>query len=310
MGWTWKERFPQQPEVEQYLNHVTDHLDLRKDIQLNTRIVSAHRDEESNQWKVVTDTGEHWTCRYLVAATGPLATPIDPPFPGLDTFKGEWYRTGLWPKKPVDFAGKRVAVIGTGATGVQVIPIIAHNAKKVTVFQRTPNYVMPARNHPLGSEQASEIKREYGAILKRCQQQAFGFDMIDSSTKYDDIKHDPKQVERVLERGWEKGGFRYVFETFGDVLTSPECNEATSEFVRKKIRAIVHDEKTAELLCPKYPIVSKRPPLGHYYYETYNRENVELVDIKSNPIKEITRTGLKTQHGEYEFDVIIFAIGE
>ena len=310
LDWTWKERFPRQPEVEEYLNQVTDYLGLRNDIQLNTRIVAAQRDEKLNVWKISTNHDEQFTCRYLIAATGPLATPIDPPFPGLDSFKGEWYRTGLWPKQKVDFTGKRVAVIGTGATGVQVIPIVAHAAKSVTVFQRTPNFVMPARNHPLMEEQYNEIKRNYPTIMKRALNQQFGFDMIDSPVMYDNIKDDPKQVERILENGWEKGGFRYIFETFGDILTSPGSNEVASEFVRNKIRAIVQDQKTAELLCPKYPIVSKRPPLGHYYYETFNRENVELVDIKGNPIREITPTGLKTDSKEYEFDMIIFAIGE
>ena len=309
MDWTWKERFPRQPEVEEYLNKMTDFLDLRKDIQFNTKITAAHRDEASNSWKVTTGNGENFTCRYLISGTGPLATPIDPPFPGLKSFKGEWYQTGRWPKHKVDFAGKRVALIGVGATGVQVAPVVAHAAKSLTVFQRTPNFVMPSRNHPLMDEQMDEIKRDYPTIIKRAQTQVYGFDMVDATVKYDDLKT-REEVQRVLEAGWEKGGFRYIFETFGDVLLSPESNEATSEFVRNKIRAIVKDPKTAELLCPNYPIVSKRPPLGHYYYETFNRENVELVDVKSDPIVDITSSGVKTGSKEYEFDMIIFALGE
>jgi cyclohexanone monooxygenase len=309
MDWTWKERFPRQPEVEEYLNKMTDFLDLRKDIQFKTKITAAHRDEKNNTWKVTTGNGEKFTCRYLISGTGPLATPIDPPFPGLKSFKGEWYQTGLWPKHKVDFAGKRVALIGVGATGVQVAPVVAHSAKSLTVFQRTPNYVMPSRNHPLMEEQMNEIKRDYDTIIKRAQTQVYGFDMVDATVKFDDLKT-KQEVQRVLEAGWEKGGFRYIFETFGDVLLSTGSNEATSEFVRNKIRAIVNDPKTADLLCPNYPIVSKRPPLGHSYYETFNRDNVKLVDVKSDPIVDITPTGLKTGSKEYEFDMIIFALGK
>ena len=309
MDWSWKERFPRQPEVEEYLNRMTDYLDLRKDIQFNARITSAHWDEERNTWKVTTAQGETFTSRFLISATGPLATPLKPNYPGLASFKGEWYQTGLWPKHKVDFAGKRVALIGTGATGVQVVPVVAHNAKSLTVFQRTPNYVMPARNHPLMEEQMNEIKKDYEKVFKRARGQIFGFDMTDSILTFDQMDSDAK-VQRVLEAGWEKGGFRYIFETFGDILLNPKSNEAASEFVRNKIRAIVNDQETAELLCPDYPIVSKRPPCGHHYYEAFNRDNVKLVDIKKDPIREITPTGLKTGSQEYEFDMIVFAIGK
>lgn len=309
MDWSWKERFPRQDEVEQYLNQMTDYLDLRKDIQFNSRIASAHRDEKNNTWKVTTAQGETFVSKFLISATGPLATPLKPPFPGLDSFKGEWYQTGLWPKHKVDFSGKRVALIGTGATGVQIVPVLAHTVQSLTVFQRTPNYVMPARNHPLMEEQMNEIKQNYEKVFKRARGQIYGFDMTDSTLMFDQMDSDAK-VQRVLEAGWEKGGFRYVFETFGDILLNPKSNEAASEFVRNKIRAIVNDQETAELLCPDYPIVSKRPPVGHHYYEAFNRDNVKLVDIKNNPIQEITPTGLKTGTTEYEFDMIIFAIGE
>jgi cyclohexanone monooxygenase len=253
--------------------------------------------------------GDKYSCRYLISGTGPLATPLDPPFPGLASFKGEWYQTGLWPKHKIEFKGKRVALIGVGATGVQVVPVVAHSAKSLTVFQRTPNYVMPSRNHPLMDEQMDEIKRDYDTIIKRAQNQLYGFDMIDSPLKYDEMPNE-EEAQRVLEAGWEKGGFRYVFETFGDVLLSEESNRATSEFVCNKIRAIVKDQKTAELLCPRYPIVSKRPPVGHHYYEAYNRDNVKLVSVINDPITEITPTGLKQGSKEYEFDMIIFALGK
>lgn len=310
MEWAWKERYPQQGEVEIYLNKLADHLDLRKSIKFETLVTAAHRDEENNLWKVKTNDGGDHTCKFLITGSGPLATPVDPPFPGLDGFKGEWYQTGLWPKEKVSFAGKRVAVVGTGATAVQVIPIVAHAAKHLTVFQRTPNYVVPSRNHPLTSEQSTEITRDYKEIKERALKQHWGFDMHDSQDMYDLIKNDPDEVQRVLEGGWEKGGFRYFFETFGDLLLDEDCNHQVAEFIRRKIRAIVKDKETADLLCPKYAVVSKRPPLGHHYYECFNRPNVSLVDCSKTPIEDVTAAGIKTANGEeYEFDMIIFALG-
>ncbi|KAK5193921.1 hypothetical protein LTR99_005849 [Exophiala xenobiotica] len=308
MGWKWKERFPTQPEVEQYVNHVVDHLDLRKDMEFNTRVTAAHRDEANNIWKVTTSKGTTYTCTFLISATGPLATPLKPPFPGLNSFRGEWYQTGLWPQHKVDFAGKRVAVVGTGATAVQVIPIVAHTAKTLTVFQRTPNFVLPARNHPLTDDQLAELRRDCHDIFQRARTSAFGMDIPDSRRRFADIKSDA-EAQRVLDFGWEIGGFRFIFQTFADMLTNQKCNDLAAEFVRNKIRSIVEDHDTAELLSPHYPVLSKRPPLGHYYYEAFNRDNVKLVDIKKNPIKDITPTGLRTGTTEYEFDVIIFALG-
>ncbi|KAJ9602014.1 hypothetical protein H2200_013573 [Cladophialophora chaetospira] len=308
LDWDWKERFPTQPEVEQYLNRVTDHLDLRKHIELNTQITAAHWDSTKNVWEVTTSKGKTYTAEFLITATGPLATPLKPPFPGLDSFKGEWYQTGLWPKQKIEFAGKRVAVVGTGATAVQVIPIVAHNAKSLTVFQRTPNFVLPARNYPLTEDQQVALRRDCKSVLARARTQSFGMDMVDATLKSTDLDAEA-DVQRVLEFGWEIGGFRFIFETFADMLTNPTCNAAAGEFVRNKIRSIVRDKQTAELLCPYYTILSKRPPLGHFYYEAFNRQNVELVDVKNNPIQAVTSTGLRTGTEEYEFDMIIFAVG-
>lgn len=307
LDWSWKERYPTQPEVEEYLNRVTDHLDLRQHIQFNTRISSAIRDETSNQWTATTSEGAEYSSTYLVSAIGALSTPLKPDFPGLDSFQGEWYQTALWPDRKVDFVGKRVAVIGTGATGVQVIPIVAHSAKSVTVFQRTPNFVLPSRNHPLSNDQMSEIKRNYDKHRQRARGQTFGMDFIDVTRKMSDMKSDV-DIEQVFDRGWEQGGFRYIFTTFADIVTSSKCNEAACEYIRKKIRAIVQNEETAELLCPYHPLLSKRPPLGHHYYETFNRDNVSLVDVRNNSIKAVTPTGLRTANAEYDFDIIIFAV--
>ncbi|KAK3684403.1 hypothetical protein LTR37_020309 [Vermiconidia calcicola] len=307
--WAWKERYPQQDEVEVYLNRLADHLELRQMIQFSTLVTAARRDEKRNVWKVKTSDGGEYTCKFLITGSGPLATPVDPPFPGLKSFKGEWYQTGLWPKEKVDFAGKRVAVVGAGATAVQVIPIVAHSAKHLTVFQRTPNYVIPSRNHPLTPEQYGEIKRDYKDIKQRALGQTWGFDMFDSKDMYTIIKEDPEEVQRVLDRGWEKGGFRYFFETFADLLMDEDCNKQVSDFVRRKIRTVVRDKETAEVLCPKYPVVTKRPPLGHHYYETFNKPNVSLVDCMKVPIEDVTPAGIKTADNEYDFDMIIFALG-
>jgi cyclohexanone monooxygenase len=305
--WDWSERFPTQPEVLRYLRHVADRFDMRRDIQFNTRVNSAIYDGGADRWSVTTERGEVFRCTYLISASGLLSVGQEPPFPGLDSFQGEWYQTSNWPKEPVDLTGKRVAVVGTGATAVQVIPEVAHVAEHVTVFQRTPNYVMPARNHPLTDARRAEIKRNYNAIWQQACRQVFAFPMDPAGRTIADVT--PAERQQVLEAGWEAGGFRYIFETFDDMLVDEDCNAAAAEFAREKIRAIVKDPATAELLCPDYPIAAKRPPLGHFYYEAFNRENVTLVDVSDSPIREVTRTGLSTQTDDYEFDVIIFAVG-
>lgn len=198
--------------------------------------------------------------------------------------------------------------MGTGATAVQVIPVVARSAKSLTVFQRTPNYVIPARNHPMTSEQREEIKEGYDEIWAEARQHSFGMSMSDSKLMMADMESDV-QIQRVLDAGWETGGFRFVFETFGDLITNQKSNDVASEFVRNKIRAIVKDPVTAEILCPKYSLFAKRPPLGHHYFETYNKPNVSLVDVSERPIDEITENGIRRGDEEWEFDVIIYAIG-
>ncbi|KAK6385514.1 hypothetical protein LTS17_001082 [Exophiala oligosperma] len=306
--WVWKERFAPQAEVLSYLQHVADRFDMRKDIDFKTRVKSAHYDSEKNIWNVTTVGGTQYTCHFLITATGPLSATRDPPFPGLDSFNGEWYQTSNWPKEKVNFKGKRVAVVGTGATGVQVVPIVAHAASSVTVFQRTPNYVLPARNAPLTDSQLEEIKDNYDAVWAQARGQVFGFAMPTIGRMIADVKDDHEH-QQILEAGWESGGFRYIFETFDDLLLDQKSNDAASEFVRRKIRTIVKDPKTADMLCPQYPLLAKRPPLGHFYYEAFNRPNVSLVSVADDPIQAITPNGLRTGAQEFEFDIIIFAIG-
>jgi cation diffusion facilitator CzcD-associated flavoprotein CzcO len=306
--WSWSERFPPQAETLDYLRHVVDRFDMRKDIQFHTRVESALYDESSKSWTVTTDRGQAYGCKYLIAAVGVLSKPYLPPFPGVESFAGEWYVTGRWPKERVDFAGKRVAVIGTGATAVQAIPIIAHTAAHVTVFQRTPNYVLPARNGPLTEDELQSIRANYEAIWDQARGHFFGFAMDPAGRTAADVT--PEEHQKILERGWETGGFRFIFESFDDIFTDEKSNAVASEFVRNKIRAIVKDPATAELLCPKdYPLAGKRPPLGHFYYETFNRPNVTLVDVSQKPITEITQKGVRTGGKEYEADIIVFATG-
>lgn len=224
-------------------------------------------------------------------------------------FGGERYLTARWPEETVDFAGKRVAVIGTGATGVQLIPQVAQTAAHVTVFQRTPNYVVPARNGPIDDTQREAIKMNHPAIWQQVSNQVFAMAMDPAGRVMADV--DETECRRILEHGWEIGGLRFLFGTFDDVLLDQHTNDVVSEFVRDKIRAIVHDRRTAELLCPTtYPFGAKRPPLGHHYYETFNRENVSLVDVSGNPIDALTERGIRLGDGaEHEFDMIVFATG-
>jgi len=307
--WNWPERYPQQRDIEQYFQHVVDRFDMRKDIQFDTRVASATYDEQKKLWIVETERGERFSCTYLVSASGFLHIAKDPPYKGLTSFQGQWYKTSSWPEEDVDLTGKRVAVVGTGATGVQVIPVVAQMAEHLFVFQRTPNYVVPGRSHPLEAPEMAEIKRNYDKIWKQAEKHVYAFAMEPAGKMHDDFS--PAERQRILDAGWEAGGFNYLFQTFDDLLVNEEANATAAEFVRNKIRAIVKNPETAELLCPKnHPYGGKRPPMGQHYYETFNRENVTLVDVGSNPIDDVTPRGIRLRDGsEFDVDVIIFALG-
>ncbi|KAK6077399.1 hypothetical protein SCUP515_04927 [Seiridium cupressi] len=306
--WNYHERYPSQQEVQKYLSNVVDHFDMRKDIEFETRVDSAHYDDTEGLWTVTTANRLSVTCRYFIPATGPLSVAKDPPFPGLKSFKGEWYQSSNWPKKQVDFANKRIAVVGTGATGVQIIPKLAPVAKTLTVFQRTPNYVLPGRNYVIDEYQAAKIKETYDATWKHAKTHPYGLAMTSRGNKIED-EVDREEVRHVLDSGWETGGFHFQFETFDDIFTNQMSNDLASDYLREKIRAVVQDPSTAEILSPRYPFLSKRPPCGHFYYETYNQANVKLVDISQDSI-ELYEEGIRTGSGiEYEFDIIIFALG-
>ena len=307
--WDWKEHFSGQPENERYLNYVADKFDLRKDIQLNSRVSSAIYDEDANQWEVQVEGGQRARAQFLIGAVGILSAKYTPPFEGMDDFKGQSFHTSRWPKEKVDFSGKRVGVIGTGATAVQLIPIVAKEVDHLTVFQRTPNYCAPLRNAEVNPETQAAWKANYPEIHKLCRESPTGF-------KYE---FDPRSALEVPEEErlalyeelWAQPGFSKWLGNFQDIMTNLEANETFAEFVRNKIRKRVNDPEVAELLAPKdHPFGSKRIPLETHYYEAYNRDNVKLVSIKENPIARITEKGVQLEDGaEYEFDVIIYATG-
>ena len=306
--WNWSERYAAQPEILRYLEFVTDKMDLRRNIQFNAKVISAVYDSERNSWDLRLEDGSTSSARFLVTAVGCLSFTNTPEFPGIETFGGESYHTGAWPHEGVDFTGQRVAVIGTGATAVQAIPEIAKQAAHVWVFQRTPNYDMPGRNRPLAPDYAAQVKAAYKDLWQKARESGFGlpYQVAERSA----VDYSPEERERIFEAAWAKGGFYMGLETFSDFLVNKESNNTVSEFVRGKIREVVKDPAVGELLAPKdHPFFTKRPPLENGYYQTFNRDNVTLLDVRGAPIEEITPRGVRTGGREYEVDAIVFATG-
>lgn len=306
--WTWSKRFPEQPEILSYLEHVAERFDLNAAYDFDTRVTGAAYDEASNTWTVETEHGETVTAKYLVTAVGCLSMAQVPDIPGRDDFSGEWYHTGEWPHEGVDFNGKRVGVIGTGSSGIQAIPIIARQAAHLTVFQRTPNFSVPARNAPLAPERAREIKKNIRKLREACRWSTIGhpYDFRDAEA----LKTPPEKVREQFEADWQKGGFEWMFGSYADLLSDERANAMAADFVREKIREVVKDPEVARKLIPTgYPIATKRLPLDQGYFETYNRENVTLVDLRETPIETIVAEGVKTTEKTHELDVIVFATG-
>jgi len=307
--WQWPERYGTQPEILRYINHVADRFDLRRDIEFNTRVKEAGFDSKTNSWTVKTDKGDAATARFCIIATGNLSTPRTPNYLGLESFKGKWYHTGLWPHEGVDFTGLRVGVIGTGSSGVQSIPIIAKQAKHLYVFQRTANFSLPARNAPMDPDKESAHKAQYPQRRRAAFDTPFGIAGYPAPVK-SALDATEEERTRAYDTKWAEGGSISFLYSFTDLLVNKDSNETAAEFVRRKIRATVKDPRTAELLCPNdHPIGTKRLILDTDYYETYNRDNVTLVDIRSKPIEEITPAGLRTASAEYALDAIVFATG-
>jgi cyclohexanone monooxygenase len=305
--WQWTERYAAQPEILRYLNHVADRFDLRRDIQLETRVESAHYDSGTNRWTVTTDAGEALRAQYCIMAVGNLSSVKRPDIPGLDSFEGDWYHTAEWPREGVDFTDHRVGFVGTGSTGIQAIPQIAEQADRLFVFQRTPNYVVPARNRPLDREAVREILRNYEERRRICRESDSGVPVPPPEKSALEVT--PEERRRLYEAGWARGGINALSYAFTDFFTDEEANLTAQEFAREKIREIVRDPEVAEALCPKHHIGTKRTCVDTGYYETYNRDNVQLVDVKRAPIVEITPRGVRTADAEYELDRLVFAIG-
>ncbi len=307
--WKWPERYGTQPEILRYVNHVADRFDLRRDIQFNTRVVSALFNRELKLWSVSTDRGEIVRAPFCVMATGNLSTPSRPDFPGLESFQGRWYHTGLWPHEGVDFTGLRVGIIGTGSSGIQSIPHIASQASHLYVFQRTANFALPARNGPLDPVTERRHKAEYPARRKAAYETPFGISGYPPPTR-SALEATGEERQAIYESKWAEGGQISFLYAFNDLLVNQASNDTAAEFVREKIRRTVNDPVVAELLAPKtHPIGTKRLILDTNYYETYNRDNVTLVDISESPIEEITPEGLRVASTNYTFDSIVFATG-
>ena len=307
--WVWSSKYPEQPEILRYLEHVADRFELLADIRLSTRVVAASFQEDRDRWEIRTDRGEVVTAQFLISAVGCLSTANVPAIAGLESFEGAWYHTGAWPHEGVDFTGKRVGLIGTGSTGIQATPVIAAEADQLIVFQRTPNYTVPARNTPLSPEQMTEIKANYDEI-RRLSRESFGGFPYGPSDK-SAMEATPEERQSTYEQLWaEEGGFKFIYGSYNDLLSNIEANDTAAEFIRSKIRQIVKDPIVAETLAPKdYPYGTKRPPIDTDYFETFNRDNVTLVDLRRSPIDEITPTGLSTTEADYDLDVIVFATG-
>ena len=306
--WEWTERYAGQPEILRYAEHVTERFDLKRDIVFNTRVTRAVFAPDANEWRIDTDAGEQCAARFLIMATGCLSSANVPAFEGRDDFQGETYHTGRWPHTPPRFAGKRVGVVGTGSSAIQAIPVIAEQASHLTVFQRTPNYSIPARNAPLAAEFVREIKGEYAAFRARNYQMQAGFGSRIPQNNAPALGDDAQDRERNYAARWQRGGFGFL-SAYNDLLVNRDANETAADYVRARIREVVRDPVTAALLCPDNVIGCKRPCLDTGYFETYNRPNVALVDVRANPIERITPGGLVAGGREYALDCLVFATG-
>jgi cation diffusion facilitator CzcD-associated flavoprotein CzcO len=313
--WEWSERFATQPEILRYANHVADRFDLRRDIRFRTRVTAAHWDAEGRRWTITTDTGDTVTARYYVMASGCLSTTKLPEIPGIEHFAGATFHTGHWPHEGVDFTGMRVGVIGTGSSGIQSIPVMAREAAQLTVFQRTPNFSIPARNRPLDPAAVADRKADYRAYREAAKRSAGGVPRVVAEVSA--LEVDPDERTAAFEEGWDDGGFVGILGRYPDMMTDEAANDTAAEFVRRKIRSIVHDPAVAEALCPtNHPLGTKRPCLDTDYYATFNLPHVRLVDLRRTPIVDVTASSIVTGDVDgagatevHEFDALVFATG-
>ena len=304
--WEWTERYASQPEILRYLNHVADRYNLRSDIRLNTRVKSAHYNENSNRWRIQTDTGQYMTANYCIMATGCLSAYNTPKIEGLNSFQGPVYHTACWPHDPVEFSGLHVGVIGTGSTGVQVIPEVAKQAAGLTVFQRTPNYVVPARNRSLDPKEVGEIKANYSTLRAEAKATFGGFNF--HYNEQSALEATPKELAQEYEKRWLAGGIPFL-GAFSDLTFNAKANKTAQDFVRAKIQEIIVDPSVADLLMPNDIIGCKRLCLDSDYFETYNRPNVKLVDVSATPIEAITPQAVRVAGQYHLIDALVLATG-
>ena len=305
--WDWKERQPSQAEVLAYLDFAADKLKLRPDIQFETWIEDAAYDEASRRWTINTSLGERISAQFLVSAMGTLSETNKPNIPGIDDFAGELIHTGRWPADKVTFAGKRVGVIGTGSSGIQSIPMIAREAKHLTVFQRTPQYSIPAGNRPVRPEELADARQNFDQ--RRQYMSVCPIGMPYPLSQRSALDDSPQQREQVYEALWQDGGLPMLFNSYNDLLVNKASNDTLAEFIRGKIRKIVKDPATAVKLLPDYILGTKRQAIDDGYFESFNRDNVELVDLRSDPILRITANGITTKSGEHALDMLVLATG-
>jgi cation diffusion facilitator CzcD-associated flavoprotein CzcO len=306
--WEWSERFAGQPEILRYLNHVADRFDLRKDILFDTRVNSMVWDDDASLWQVGTERGATVTARYVISGAGNLSVPKTPEFDGVESFRGQVYLTGNWLDENVDFTGERVAIIGTGSSGIQAISEIAKTAGHLTVFQRTPNYATPIVNGPADPDVVSAVKANYAQVRDASRNHFLGvpYTQVQPSA----LAVSAEERRRTFDERWNAGGFQLFIDSYQDILFDKKANDTIADYIRERIHERVNDPAIADLLAPKgYPYGTKRPPLETNYYEVFNQDNVTLVDIKHAPIESITETGVRTANTEYEFDIIVLATG-
>ncbi len=305
--WEWSERYPGHAEIRKYLNFVSEKFDLKKDISFKSEVIKTTYQENEKKWNIETSINKTISAKFLITAVGCISTANIPNIQGLNKFRGSYFHTGNWPKNDVNFNGKIVGQIGTGSTGIQAVPVIAESAKQLTVFQRTPNYSVPARNKPLTAEFKTYVKENYKKLRKTVRTTPNGHAFIISET----LVHDVDEIERLkrYEKAWEKGGLQFR-GTFKDIISNQDANKTASEFIKHKIRTIVKNKEYAKILTNfDHPYAGKRPPIDSNYFETYNRDNVHLVDIRSDPIKYIDEYGICTEKNYFNLDMIVFATG-
>ncbi|MGH0028917.1 MAG: flavin-containing monooxygenase [Myxococcota bacterium] len=306
--WDWEETQSEQSAVLDYLEHVADRFDLRRDIQFDTWVNDARYDEATQRWTVETDVGARASAPFLICAVGALSTANMPEIPGIHDFAGECHHTGRWPHEPVSFEGKRVAVIGTGSSGIQAIPEIAKEAAHVTVLQRTPQFAFPAGNRPLTAEEMAEARANFDAVRAKMHANGGGFPFPPNPDR-SALDDTPEERQALYESLWQKGGFGFFLKLYNDIATNEESNATLADFVRGKIREIVRDPETADKLMPDHFVMTKRPILENGYFEAYNRDNVTLVDLREDPIERFTPTSVITRSGEHPIDMLVLATG-